>query len=257
MLCDKSLQLSDCFIPGIYEPHHAIKLFLHTYTIAQLSTEEPLAKAQQPATYSGRPGQKSFPVKRKEYLMMSLLAAIPEKDIQKFLPSSSKASPLVIHFSNGCVPIGCFGNITSCLISTYNWKLCQTEQTSPECLAHNIVKLCDPMLPVTMTMVNFTRHIEIHVNMDIVEEEKDVKTFCLRIRRKLFAAVDRVFNVMRFQHVQVEPAFLCPCECSPSHATRICPGSSYSVCRKTNKPLGSLPRKQQVWFPDGGKGDTC
>ena len=257
MLCDKSLQLSDCFIPGIYEPHHAIKLFLHTYTIAQLSTGEPLAKAQQPPTYSSRPGQKSCPVKRKEYLMMSLLAAIPEKDIQKFLPSSSKASPLVIHFSNGCVPIGCFGNITSCLISTYNWKLCQTEQTSPECLAHNIVKLCDPMLPVTMTMVNFTRHIEIHVNMDIVEEEKDVKTFCLSIRRKLFAAVDRVFNVMRFQHVQVEPAFLCPCECSPSHATRICPGSSYSVCRKTNKPLGSLPRKQQVWFPDGGKGDTC
>ena len=62
MLCDKSLQLSDCFIPGIYEPHHAIKLFLHTYTIAQLSTEESLAKAQQPPTYSGRPGQRSSPV---------------------------------------------------------------------------------------------------------------------------------------------------------------------------------------------------
>ena len=253
MLCDKGLQLSDCFISGIYEPQDAIKLFLHTYTLAQLSTEESVAKTQQPPTHSGRPGQKSSAMRKKEYLMMSLLAAIPEKDIQKFLPSSSKVDPLVIHFSNGCVPNGCFGNITSCLISTYNWKLCRTEHTSPECLAHNIVKLCDPRLPVTVTMVNFTRHLEIHVSMDIVEG-KDVRMFCLSIRRKIFAAVDRVFKVMKFEHVQVEPALLCPCECSPSHATRICPGGSYIVCSKTGKPLGSLRREQEVWFQDGGKG---
>ena len=253
MLCDKSLQLSDCFIPGIYEPQHAIKLFLHTYTIAQLSTEESLSKIRQPPTHSGRTGQKSSTVRKTEYLMMSLLPAIPDEAIQEFLPSSSKVDPLVIHFSNGCVPNGCFGNVTSCLISAYNWKLCRTEQTSPECLAHNIVKLCDPMLPVTITMVNYIRHLEIHVNMDKVEE-KDVNTFCLNIHSKLFAAVDKVFDVMRFQRIRVEPAFLCPCECTPSHAARICPDSSYIVCSKTEKPLGTLQREQQFWFPDGGNG---
>ena len=185
--------------------------------------------------------------------MMSLLEDISEKDTQKLLSSSSKAAPLVIHFSIGCVPNGCFGNITSCLISTYKWKLCRTEQNSAECLAHNIVKLCDPKLPVTITMVNYTRHLEIHVNTDKVKE-KDVKTFCLSIRGKIFAAVDKVFNVMRFQHIQVEPAFLCPCECNPSHATTVLPDSSYIVCSKTGKPQGSLQRKQQVWFPDGGIG---
>ena len=253
MLCDKSLQLSDCFIPGIYEPQHAIKLFLHTYTIAQLSTEESLANTQQPPTHSSRLGQNASTVRKKEYLMMSLLAAVHEEDIQELLPLSSKVAPLVIHFSNCCVPNGCFGNVTSCLISAYNWKLCRTEQTSPECLAHNIVKLCDPMLPVMITTVNCTRHLEIHVNMDKVEE-KDVKTFCLNIRRKLFAAVDKVFDVMRFQRIRVEPAFLCPCECTPSHAARICPGSSYIVCSRTGKPLGSLQKGQQCWFPDGGNG---
>ena len=253
MLCDKSLQLSDCFIPGIYEPQHAIKLFLHTYTIAQLSTEESLANTQQPPTHSSRLGQNASTVRKKEYLMMSLLAAVHEEDIQELLPLSSKVAPLVIHFSNCCVPNGCFGNVTSCLISAYNWKLCRTEQTSPECLAHNIVKLCDPMLPVTITMVNCTRHLEIYVNMDKVEE-KDVKTFCLNIRRKIFAAVDKVFDVMRFQRIRVEPAFLCPCECTPSHAARICPGSSYIVCSRTGKPLGSLQKGQQCWFPDGGNG---
>ena len=253
MLCDKSLQLSHCFIPGIYEPQHAIKLFLHTYTIAQLSTEEQLAKTQQPPTHSSTPGQKPSTVRRKEYLMMSLLADIPEKDIQDLLSSSSKAAPLVIHFSNGCVPNGCFSNITSCLISTYKWKLCRTEQTSAECLAHNIVKLFDHKLPVTITIVNYTRHLEIHVNMDKVKE-KDVKTFCLSIRKTIFAAVDKVFDVMKFQHIQVEPALLCPCDCSPSHAARICPESSYIVCSKTGKPLGSLQTEQEVWFQDEGKG---
>ena len=253
MLCDKSLQLSHCFIPGIYEPQHAIKLFLHMYTIAQLSTEESPAKTEQPPTHSSWPGQKSSPMRKKEYLMMSLLEDISEKDIQKLLSSFSKAAPLVIHFSNGCVPNGCFGNITSCLISTYKWKLCRTEQTSPECLAHNIVKLFDPKLPVTITIVNCTQHLEIHVNMDKVKE-KDVKTFCLSIRKTIFSAVDKVFDVMRFQHIQVEPALLCPCDCSPSHAARICPGSSYIVCSKTGKPLGSLQTEQEVWFQDGGKG---
>ena len=184
---------------------------------------------------------------------MSLLADIPEKDIPELLPSSSKAAPLVIHFSNGCVPNGCFGNITSCLISTYKWKLCRTEQTSAECLAHNIVKLFDPKLPVTITIVNYTRHLEIHVNMDKVME-KDVKMFCLSIRKTIFAAVDKVFNVMKFQHIQVEPALLCPCECSPSHAARVCPNSSYIVCSKTEKLLGSLQMEQEVWFQDGGRG---
>ena len=254
MLCDKSLQLSHCFIPGIYEPQHAIQLFLHTYTIAQLSTEESLATmTQQPPTHSSRPGQKRSPMRKKEYLMMSLLAAIPEESIQELLPSSSKAAPLVIHFSNGCVPNGCFGNITSCLISTYKWKLCRTEQSSPECLAHSIVKLCDPKLPVTITIVNYTRHLEIHVNMDKVKE-KDVETFCLSIRKSIFAAVHKVFDVMRFQHIHVEPALLCPCDCSPSHAATVLPDSSYIVCSKTGKPLGSLQTEQEVWFQDGGNG---
>ena len=185
--------------------------------------------------------------------MMSLLADIPEKDFLELLPSSSKAAPLVIHFSTGCVPNGCFGNIISCLISTYKWKLCRTEQNSAECLAHNIVKLWDPKLPLTITMVNYTRHLEIYVNTDKVKE-KDVKTFCLSIRGKIFAAVDKVFNVMRFQHIQVKPALLCPCDCSPSHAAPVLPDSSYIVCSKTGKPQGSLQRKQRVWFLDGGIG---
>ena len=143
--------LSNCLVPGIYESQHAITLFHHIYTIAELTNEEPLATSQHPFTRPSRLGQKSSMLRR-EYLMMSLLA--DKKDIQDHLPSSSKVAPLVIHFSNGCVPNGCFGNVISCHISKYNWKVCQTEQGKPECLAHNIVTLRDPTLPVTITIVN-------------------------------------------------------------------------------------------------------
>ena len=170
MLCDESVQLSDHFIHDIYEPQDAIKLFLHIYAIAPLSNEEPLAKDQQPHTSSSLPRQKLS--EGREYLMMTLLEEKPEKDIQEHLPSSSKVAPLVIHFSSGCVPNGCFCNTISCFISTYNWKVCRVKKVA-KCLADNIITLNgDSTLPVTITMVNYTQHLEIHIDTDNVETSR-------------------------------------------------------------------------------------
>ena len=248
------IRVSSCFVPGIYESQHAITLFRHIYTIAELTNADPLAMSQQLLTHSRRLGQKSS-TKSREYLMMSLLA--DKKDIQDHLPSSSKVVPLVIHFSSGCVPNGCFGNVISCLISKYNWKVCQTEQGKPECLAHNIVTLRDPMLPVTVTTVNHIQHLEIHVNMAKVEEY--FSEICSSIRTSTFSAIKNVFKVMRFEDIKVEPAFLCPCKCSPSHAATVCHslyGGSYTVCTKTGKSIGCLQKEQQFWFQEK-KGETC
>ena len=253
MLCDHK-SLSSCFVPGIYESHHAIMLFRHIYTIAELTNEEPLATSQQPFTGSSRLGQKSSILRNREYLMMSLLA--DKKDIVDYLPLPSKVAPLVIHFSSGCVPNGCFGNVISCLISKYNWKVCQTEQGKPECLAHNIVTLRDPMLPVTITIVNHIQHLEIHVNMANVEEH--FSEICSSIQTATLSALKNVFKVMRFEDIQVEPAFLCPCKCSPSHAATICHflyGGSYTVCTKTGISIGCLQKEQQFWFQEK-KGET-
>ena len=265
MFHDKRLQFSDCFVPGIYEPQQAIKLFRHTYTIAELTDEEPLAKSQHPPTHSNRPGQKSTSTLRKrEYLMMSLLADIPEKDIKKFLPSHrrfrflpspSKVTPLVIQFSNHCVPNGCFGNVISCLISKYNWKVCRTEQGKPECLAHNIVTLRDPMLPVTITIVNYTQHLEVHINMAEVKEVH-FGEICSSVRTTIFAAIENVFKLMRFEDIIVEPAFLCNCR-PKSHSATICHLStgSYIVCCETKNRVGCLLNKHLYWFQDEKKGE--
>ena len=253
MLCDESLQLSDHFVPGIYEAEDAIKLFLHIHAIAQLSNEEPLDKDQQPPTPSSTPGQKLS--REREYLMMTLLDDKPENEIQKHLPSSSKVAPLVIHFSSCCVPNGCFGNTISCLISTYEWKVSQMKRV-PKCLAHNIVTLSGPKLPVTITMVNCTRHLEIHINTDKVKEEH-LGDFCSSIRKTIFEAIkEKVFKLMRFEDLQVKPAFLCPCDCNPSHIVTICSDSeivckdSYMVCSDTDSSQGCLQEQHLFWFQD-------
>ena len=249
MLCDDSVQLSDHFICNIYEPQDAIKLFLHIYAIAPLSNEEPLDNDQQPHTSSSTPRQKSSG--KREYLMMTLLEDKPEKDIQKCLPSSSMVAPLVIHFSSGCVPNGCFCNTISCLISTYNWKICRVKKVA-KCLAHNIVTLIgDSTLPVTITMVNYTRHLEIHINTDNVEE-KHLGGFCSTIRTTIFEAIkEKVFKLMRFEDLQVKPAFLCPC--SPSHIATIPDNvckDSYMMCSETDTSQGCLQEKHLFWFQD-------
>ena len=253
-LSDKSLQLSDHFIPDIYEPQDVINLFLHIYAIAPLRNEEALAKNQQPHTSSSMPGQKSL--EESEYLMMTLLEDKPKKDIQEHLPSPSKVAPLVIHFSGGCVPNGCFGNTISCLISTYNWEVCRTKKVA-KCLAHNIVTLSDPKLPVTITIVNYTQHLEIHVDTYNVEKE-DLGGFCSRICKTIFEAIkEKVFKLMRFEETVVKPAFLFPCDCDPSHVATICGDSdivcknSYIVCSKTaHRSQGRLQEQHLLWFQD-------
>ena len=253
-LSDKSLQLSDHFIPGIYEPKDAINLFLHIYALAPLTNEEPLTKKQQPHTSFSMPRQKSL--KEREYLMMTLLEDKPEKDIREHLPSPSKVAPLVIHFSSGCVPNGCFGNTISCLISTYNWEVCRTNKV-PKCLAHNIVTLIGPKLPVTITIVNYTQHLEIHVDTYNVEKE-DLGDFCLHIRKTIFEAIkEKVFKLMRFEEIVVKPAFLCPCGFDQSHVATICSDSdivcenSYIVCSKTaHRSQGRLQEQHLFWFQD-------
>ena len=248
-LSDESLQLFDHFIPGIYEPQDVIKLFLYIYAIAPLSIEEPLDSDQQPPSCSSTLSWK--PSEEREYLMMTLLEDKPENDIPKYLPSPSKVAPLVIHFSSGCVPNGCFGNTISCLISTYNWNVSRMKKV-PKCLAHNIVTLSDPTLPVTITIMNSTRHLEIHINTDKVKKEH-LGGFCSTIRETVFEAInEKVFKLMRFEDLQVKPAFLCPCD--PSHIATICGDfdsvcmDCYMKCSETGLSQGCLQEEHLFWF---------
>ena len=236
MLLDENLKLHEYFVHGVYGHMDAIKLFRHIYTIA----EEPLIQSQQSPTHPSTS-------RESEYLMMCLLRDMPKKDLKDSLPPSSKVAPLVIKFSNGCIPNGCFGNIIACLISKYNWQVSRHEDFSADCLAHNIVTLRGPNL-LKATIVNYTQHLEIHLNMHGIEEG-DFSDICLHTRTNIFGAIDKVFKVMKFEDIKVEPAFLCTCK-SGSHIAELRIGSysSYLVCSETHQVTSE---KHQFWFLKG------
>ena len=267
ILTEKLLQhecLSTSFIPKLYEPRHALNLFQHIFTIAPLSEDSTEATdSRQPLTaHIAEPAKKTVTalgkapqVGKTEYLMMCLLPAKAPNDICKYLPSFPQVSPLLVRFSNDCAPSGSFGNTVSCLISSFKWKISHTRQRKAECLAHNIVTLRPHNAPVKVTLVNSTSYFEIHMNAGIADDTP-LKEYCSQIRSTIFAALKKVFQTMQFEDIEVEPAFLCPCDPTTSaHAATIFPESAVTtksqlVCSETELSVGKLQWSQGVWFQD-------
>ena len=289
LLEHKSLRTS--FVPHLYEPHHAIHLFKHIYTIAPLSmdkTENPEI-SRQPSTTTANSSDQPSEVrttfkaikeecvskvkspsakpqvsnpKHVEYLMMCLLAPIPDNEVLKFL-ASDQVSPIVIQFSNNCAPIGAFGNTVSCLISDFKWTISRKyEELTPQCLAHNVVTLSPDIAPVKITLVNSTKYFEIHVESGCMEDVL-LREYCPQLLNTVLSAISKVFQTMRIDEIEVKPAFLCPCgSTSSAHVatTFFPPESSVTtdtqlVCSKQGMITGKLQWNQGIWF-ENWHGDT-
>ena len=236
-------ELSSLFIPGLYQPSHTIKLLLHTLNIAPLSHDVQQSQAIEKA--SAVPS-----VPSDEYLMMCLLPPVPEQELPHCIPSSSDTVPLVVKFSNDCVPLGCFSSTISCLLSTHNWKVTRKAGGRPERLAHNIVSLNDPELPVTITALDRASQIELHLNCD--EEDRDIlPEICSKICGTVFGAVHKAFDVMRLTEIEVSTAVLCPCSDesvahSACHYTAI--KRDYLRCSKTGASVGRATFQHMMWL---------
>ena len=192
--------VSPHFKKGFYEVKDAIKLFCHTLTLAPLEPDTD--------------GEETAPVdeKKQQYLMMCMKPAIPAHELHKHIPESPDAVPLVVKFSSGCVPLGCFGSTISCLLSRYGWQVRRKKRGgAPKCLAHNIVSLRDPDL-VNVVLVDCTQHIEIHVETDLSLLDSP-STTCSEIHTTVFGAIEKVFAVMHLKKDQIKlsPAVVCSC----------------------------------------------
>ena len=255
--------LSTIFIPKLYEPRHALNLFQHIFTIAPLSEDssaatdsrQPLtARITEPAKKTAAVPGKASQVGKTEYLMMCLLPDKALNEICKCLPSSPQISPLLVRFSNDCAPNGSFSNTVSCLISSFKWKIAHTRQRKAECLAHNIVTLQPQTTPIKVTLVNSTSYFEVHVNAGSTDDTP-LEEYS-EIRSTIFAALKKVFQTMQFEDIEVEPAFLCPCDLtSAAHAATIFPESAVTtksqlVCSEQKVRVGKLRWSQGVWFPE-------
>ena len=191
--------VSPHFIEGFYEIKDAIKLLCHTFTLAPLEPPDTAKKEAAPVDD-----------KKKQYLMMCMKPVIPDQDLLCYLPKpSDTVVPLVLKFSSGCVPLGCFGSTISCLLSKYGWQVCRKEDNTPTCLAHNIASLYDPDHLLDVVLVDQTQHIEIHTDTDLSILPPNT---CSELCTTIFGAIEKVLNIMHLaDHVKISPAVVCPC----------------------------------------------
>ena len=194
--------LSTLFIPNLYQIQHAIKLFTHLCVIAPLRDGKSQTEGQK-GRNADQLTPKAVSTSHQKYLMPCLLKDLT--DIRRFLPLSPVAV-FVVHFSDDIVPSGTFGGSISCLLSAHEWEVCQKEDGTPQCLAHNIVSLHDPTMPAQIIYLNTTRHLELHVSCS---NAKAYTSIFPRIRNIIFSAIHHTFVVMKFEDVTIQDAFLC------------------------------------------------
>ena len=224
--CD---EISPHFVKGSYEVKDAIKLFCHTFTLAPLQPDTPENEVDR---------------KKREYLMMCLRRAKSDKEIEDYVSKISDTVPLVVKFSSGCVPLGCFGSTIACLLSKYGWEV-HREKGLPKCLAHNIAALHDPDLRVNIVLVDFTQYYKIFISSDLRQFPSPTRV-CSQVRRTVFSAVENVFEIMHldWDKIKISPAVVC--ECTGTHHFAEFSRSSLYCSEFTS--VSKANEKQLLWM---------
>ena len=227
--------ISPHFKKGVYEVQDAIKLFCHTFIIAPLQPDV------------SEEGTVAIDDRKKEYLMMCLKPAIPEQELHCYIPKPSDTVPLVVKFSSGCVPLGCFGSTVSCLLSKYEWQVIKKDKF----LAHNIASLHDPDLLVNVVLVDFIKRIEVHVDSNLSIHDSPANV-CSQIRNKVLDSIEKVFEIMNIDTDQIttSPALFCPCvDTTEKHlADFVNRKGHHFLCCELFKSISKPGEKQLLWL---------
>ena len=135
---------SKCFVPKLYGPEQAIKLFQSLFIAAPLGNGK--------------------------YLMPFLLSMMPKTELHKHVPTCSYSAPLLVLFKNksesnvaetletAFVPNGVFCGLVAHLLSEDNWVISLKEidenDDSIKCLKRNIAILSHSNFPVEITIIS-------------------------------------------------------------------------------------------------------
>ena len=134
----------------------------------------------------------------------------------------------------------------------YDWGLSRADNGSPECLAHNLVSLYDPKLPVQIVVMDATNHLQIHIRP---EEDSDSNIFpkvCFHICETVFSAIPKVFDTLQLTGIEISPAFLCSCsQSSEPHSAspyKSLDSKWHLRCSKTKKSVGAALEQHTMWL---------
>ena len=242
-------QLTQCFIPGLYEPHDAIDLLCHTLTLAPLSREvQSTPDSSHPASSTPPP-----PIKRekREYLMMCLQKPIPDNDLPQHLPPPSEIAPLVVQFTKNCVPLSCFSRTISCLLAMYDWKLSRGDDGSPLCLAHNVISLYKPLTPGQIVLVDMGHSFQVYIKPSKGFDQNDMTMICFQVKETILTGIKQVFDRLNLSGIEATPAFFCHCGGKPlSHSAS---PSLFNCkwllsCSLTGESIGAASEHHVMWL---------
>ena len=225
-------QFSGCFVSGLFEPDHALKLFQRLYIVA--------------------------PLNERKFIMPAMLQAVAKEDIQQYLPAPSDfTAPLFLHFHKSRIPNGVFGSTHACMRSKYGWTTCYTLRDGervPACLFRNAVTLQHSKQDVELTLVHAVSHFEVHLDAP----EADLPSICAEIRDMLLDAVDSAASAFRFENSGACVAFQCPCSPGNVHTATSNKAHSNLICTQTTRRCrGGLTAGQRVWLGPGNTPGVC
>ena len=182
--------------------------------------------------------------------MLDLSPSLSDEDISMYTPGYSGIAPLIINFKQSVIPLSCF---VPCLIEMYNWGICKSDDGSPACVAHNVVSLYDPQLPVQIIIVSTSGCLEIHVLPEKDINSESFPKVCFTIRETVFSAINCVIERIPLTGVEISPAFTCPCSSeSKSHIASPYKSSVdekwFLRCSITERSVGAVEDKHLIWL---------
>ena len=177
-----------------------------------------------------------------EYLMPALLPHLDSTQVSKCL---GKGASLMIRFAHGYVPSGLF----CCLVALYlssSWEVCM-DGNHPLHLYRNCITLIRTGTPEIVTLVDMFSYIKVHVD----EASSEV---CREIRGLVRSGIENACSVLKYNHVQLDDAFMCAearCASDPPHlAVVVSRGAVYKWrCTRRGNQVGDLSKDQLMWLP--------
>jgi GTPase SAR1 family protein len=229
-------QLTDPFIPGIFEVKDAIEIFNRLYIIATFSQKQSS--------------------ENEKYIMMCLLPRLEQNEVDARLEIFDEKNPLLIHFGEGsppnwrccCSPVGSFGSTIACLMSEFKWTICTDDKDeNPECLYHDIAMLHPNEMSSRVTLVNKTEYFEAYI------DPKENECANLRkVRREIHDATEKVIRTMNMEKLTVAEGFDCTCEVKEKRHTQYFKPPKTYICKFGNKDT-----PENVWIEKGMSSWCC
>ena len=219
----KGEEFRGCFVKGLFEADHALKLFEKLYIVARLN--------------------------EREFIMPAMLQTVAEKNMEQYVPAPSEhVAPLFLHFHMSRIPKGVFCSTHTCMRSKYGWTTCYKKERGkkvPACLFRNAVRLQHPKESVKLTFLHKLKHFEVYLDAP----EANLPSICPETRDMLVDAVNSAADSFRFKNSRASVAFQCPCDPDDVHTASPNEAHSKLICSLTEDiSRGGLTAAQRVWL---------